>query len=74
MLTEPLTMPSTNNLRNIYGALVGVLFAPAFHLGSFYSTPEIALVIGNLFSYLVSPKRRLILSLKDRYADHAEFL
>ncbi len=66
MLTEPLTMPSTRDLRNIYGALVGILFAPTFHLGSFYPTPEIALVIGNVFAYLVSPKKRLILSLKDR--------
>ncbi len=38
MLTEPLTTPPTNGLRNLYGALVGVLFTPAFHLGSFYTT------------------------------------
>lgn len=67
MLTEPLTMPSTNDLRNIFGALVGVLFAPAFHVGSFYTTPEIALVIGNLFAYLVSPRRKLLLSLIERF-------
>jgi ferredoxin-NADP reductase/Na+-translocating ferredoxin:NAD+ oxidoreductase RnfD subunit len=67
MLTEPLTIPPTDTPRNFYGALVGVLFAPAFHWGSLYSTPEIALVIGNLFSYVVSPKRRLILSLKERF-------
>ncbi len=66
MLTEPLTTPPTNGLRNLYGALVGVLFAPAFHLGSFYTTPELALVIGNVFSYLVSPKNRLVLHLKAR--------
>ncbi len=67
MLTEPLTMPPTNILRNLYGALVGILFAPAFHLGSFYTTPEIALVIGNIFSYLVSPKNRLILHLQEKF-------
>ena len=66
MLTEPLTSPPTDGLRNVFGALVGLLFSPEFHLGSFYTTPEIALVIGNVFSYLVSPKRRLILHLKDR--------
>ncbi|HEX7974559.1 MAG TPA: hypothetical protein VF498_09140 [Anaerolineales bacterium] len=64
MLTEPLTTPPTNGLRNLYGALVGVLFTPAFHFGSFYTTPELALVIGNVFSYLVSPKNRLVLHLK----------
>ncbi len=67
MLTEPLTTPPTNTLRNLYAGLVGVLFAPAFHLGGFYTTPELALVMGNLFSYLVSPKNRLILSLKAKH-------
>jgi ferredoxin-NADP reductase len=64
MLTEPLTTPPTNGRRNLYAALVGVLFAPAFHLGAFYTTPEIALLIGNVFSWLVSPKSRLVLQLK----------
>ncbi len=67
MLTEPLTTPPTNGLRNVYGVLVGVLFAPAFHLGSFYTTPELALLVGNVFSYLVSPKRRLVLQLKAKH-------
>lgn len=64
MLTEPLTTPPTNGWRNLYGALVGLMFAPAFHIGAFYTTPEIALLVGNLFSYLVSPKNRQVLRLK----------
>ena len=66
MLTEPLTTPPTRRLQSIYGALVGVLFAPQFHIGSFYTTPEQALVIGNIFSYIVSPKYKLLLKLKDK--------
>jgi ferredoxin-NADP reductase len=66
MLTEPLTTPPTNGRRNVYGALVGVLFPPAFHLGAFFTTPEIALLIGNVFSWLVSPKNRLVLYLKEK--------
>jgi ferredoxin-NADP reductase/Na+-translocating ferredoxin:NAD+ oxidoreductase RnfD subunit len=66
MLTEPLTTPPTKSLQAVYGALVGVLFAPQFHIGSFYTTPEIALVIGNIFSYTVSPKFKLILTVKDK--------
>lgn len=66
MITEPLTMPPTKTLRIIYGALVGFLFAPQIHLGSFYTTPEIALVIGNIYSYFVSPKLKLILKLKSK--------
>ncbi len=66
MLTEPLTTPPTKQLQIIYGSLVGFLFAPSLHLGSIYSTPELALVVGNLFSYLVSPKDRLMLKLKEK--------
>jgi len=63
MLTEPLTTPPTKSLRIWYGALVGFLFTPQIHFGSFYTTPEIALVAGNVFSYAVSPKVKVILKL-----------
>lgn len=66
MLTEPLTMPPTRRLRFVYGALIGVLFVPAAHIGSFYFSPELALVIGNLFSFIVSPKGRHVLTLVGR--------
>jgi glycine betaine catabolism B len=64
MITEPLTTPPSHLLRILYGALVGFLFAPQIHFGTFYLTPEIALLFGNIFSYLVSPKKRLTLKLK----------
>ena len=63
MLTEPLTTPPTALLRILYGALVGFLFAPNIHIGTFYLTPEIALLVGNLFAYAVSPKGRYMLTL-----------
>lgn len=66
MLTEPLTTPPTRPLRVVYGALVGVLFAPAIHVGSLYSTPELALLAGNVFSYLVSPKGKFMMKLKEK--------
>ncbi|MCL4367289.1 RnfABCDGE type electron transport complex subunit D [Patescibacteria group bacterium] len=66
MLTEPLTTPPTKNLQFAYGALVGFLFAPQIHLGNFYTTPELALLGGNIFSYLVSPKQRLMLKLREK--------
>ena len=34
---------------------------PQVHLGPIYSTPELALSLGNLYSYAVSPKRKLAL-------------
>lgn len=55
MLTEPATSPTTHGRRYIYAAIVGFLFAPAFHIGSLYSTPELALVIGNLVAFFITP-------------------
>jgi ferredoxin-NADP reductase/Na+-translocating ferredoxin:NAD+ oxidoreductase RnfD subunit len=58
MLTEPATMPPSRSLRIAYAVLVGFLFAPAIHLWNVYSSPELALLAGNIFSYAVSPKGR----------------
>lgn len=66
MLTEPLTTPSTEIRQIAYGSLVGFLFAPSIHIGSVYSTPELALLIGNVFSYLISPKKKLLLTLDEK--------
>ncbi len=64
MLTEPLTAPPTRRLRQLYAVLTGILFLPQIHVGALYSTPELALVTGNIFSYLVSPKQKVLLTLK----------
>ncbi len=64
MLTEPLTAPTTRWPRLAFGALVGFLFSPTVHIGSFYFTPELALVIGNLFAYAMSPQGRFQLKLE----------
>ncbi len=66
MLTEPLTAPPTKSLRRLYAVLTGFLFLPQLHIGSLYSTPEIALVVGNIFSYVVSPKQKVILKLRKK--------
>src|SRR5579859_6634242 len=66
ILTEPLTTPPTTELQRYYGGLVGLLFIPQVHFGSFYFTPELAMLAGNVFSYLVSPKTKLILRLKEK--------
>lgn len=63
MLTEPATMPSTRLMRILYGAIVGIWFAPALHIGSLYFTPELALLLGNLFVFLVTPNARRTLTL-----------
>jgi Na+-transporting NADH:ubiquinone oxidoreductase subunit NqrB len=58
MLTEPRTAPMGRVNRLAYGALVGILFAPEIHLGSWYTTPEIALLAGNLFAAVTFWQRR----------------
>lgn len=77
MLTEPMTTPPRRAGRIAYGALTGFLFAPFVHLGSLYSTPELALLVSNIFSYLISPKRKLVLRLKEAFEvtpDIADFV
>lgn len=64
MLTEPLTAPPTRLLKCGYAALIGILFVPQVHLGPIYSTPELALVVGNACSFVVSPRQRVALTLK----------
>ncbi|MEQ1561258.1 MAG: RnfABCDGE type electron transport complex subunit D [Nitrospira sp.] len=66
MLTEPLTTPPSKKLQIFYGALVGIFFGAQFDFGILYSTPGLALIIGNLFSYIVSPRARLILTLVEK--------
>ncbi|MFL5802911.1 MAG: RnfABCDGE type electron transport complex subunit D [Roseiflexaceae bacterium] len=66
ILTEPLTAPPTRQLQIVYGALVGLLFTPQFHIGTLYTSPEIAILIGNVFAYLVSPKTKLVLQLREK--------
>lgn len=66
MLTEPLTSPTTHFKRYLYAVLVGLLFVPYVHFESIYSTPEIALVIGNLFAFLITPMVKVKASVDKR--------
>jgi glycine betaine catabolism B len=58
MLTEPRTAPIGRVNRIVYGALVGFLFAPEIHWGVWYTTPEVALLAGNLFAAASMWQRR----------------
>ena len=60
MLTEPLTSPTTKHKQIWYGLLVGAFLSPQIHIGSLYLTPEIALIIGNVYAYIVSPKVKIL--------------
>lgn len=67
MLTEPLTSPATKKFQRLYAVIVAVFYTtPLLRLGGFAFTPEMALVLGNIFSFIVSPKYRLVLTLQQK--------
>lgn len=67
MLIEPLTIPTKKNYRLIYAAIIAVFINSALVIPISilsYISPEVALLIGNIFSFIVNPKYRFSLSLK----------
>lgn len=66
MVTEPITLPPKKNLQMVYGSIVGFLSVPLIHLGNIYFDPELALCLGNIFAYIVSPKKKLVLFLQEK--------
>jgi ferredoxin-NADP reductase/Na+-translocating ferredoxin:NAD+ oxidoreductase RnfD subunit len=65
MLTEPATMPPRRNLQIIFAAIVAVFYVYAWKIGPVSIHPEVALLIGNVLAYIVSPKSRVRLQLKE---------
>ncbi|MBX4187103.1 MAG: RnfABCDGE type electron transport complex subunit D [Candidatus Doudnabacteria bacterium] len=66
MLTEPMSSPARRTPRIIYGAIVGFFYSTNFNLGNIYMSPELALILGNVFSFIVSSKGRVQLMLKSQ--------
>jgi ferredoxin-NADP reductase len=62
MLSEPLTLPPRLWQRLVLAGIVAVLFAVPFSFGPVFSSPELALVVGNLLAFLVGQRRGLSLS------------
>ncbi|HSX47575.1 MAG TPA: RnfABCDGE type electron transport complex subunit D, partial [Patescibacteria group bacterium] len=59
MFCEPYTSPSKRQLQILYAGLVAIIIPPLFHIFNYYSSPEVALVIGNIFSFLSDRKLKL---------------
>ena len=66
MMTEPSTMPPRRSMQVVYAAITAILFATHFGHGIWAVTPHFALILGNVFSFAVSPKRRLRLQLTEK--------
>ena len=64
MLSEPATMPPRSDYRLVFAALVAIFYIGGWKVGPVYTYPEVALLVGNVFAFLVAPKFRLTLRLK----------
>jgi ferredoxin-NADP reductase len=62
MLTEPQTMPSSKTDRRIFAVLVGLLFSLSFQFGTLSATPEFALIIGNIYAFVMGMRKRVELA------------
>jgi ferredoxin-NADP reductase/Na+-translocating ferredoxin:NAD+ oxidoreductase RnfD subunit len=67
MLTEPLTSPANQKQRGYFSIVTGLFFATSqLRFLTIGLTPEMALCIGNIFSYIISPNYRLSLYLQSK--------
>jgi ferredoxin-NADP reductase len=64
MLTEPATMPPRRFMQLVFAAGVASLYITGRRIGPIIIYPEVALLLGNLGAYVVSPKSRIRLKLK----------
>lgn len=66
MLTEPLTLPARRWQQLGVAVVVGVLFALAYEVGPFVSTPELALIVGNLVAFALVRRTGVRLRFRER--------
>lgn len=62
MLSEPLTLPPRRWQQWGLAAVVGVLFSVPFSLPPVYSSPELALLLGNIIAFALGQRRALRLT------------
>ena len=59
MLSEPLTLPPRRWQQVLVAVLVALLFTIPFSIGPLYSSPLLALLVGNLVSFLFGQRRAI---------------
>lgn len=62
MLSEPLTLPPRRWQQLALAAVVAVLFSVPFSVGPIFSSPELALVLGNVLAFVFGQRRGIRLS------------
>ncbi len=63
MLTEPATMPNTRYLSILFAVIVGLALASNIDIGFIGASPHLALLIGNLFAFIVAMRTGAYLTL-----------
>lgn len=66
MLSEPLTLPPRRWQRLVEVVVVAALFGIPFSIGPVFSSPELALVVGNVVAALFARRRAIRLRLEER--------
>jgi len=66
MLSEPLTLPPRRWQQWLTAAVVAVAFSVPFSAGPIYTSPELALIIGNIVAFAVSRRSGFSLRLVER--------
>lgn len=66
MLSEPLTQPPRRYQRYIFAGIVGILAGGQITIGAVLLTPEIALLVGNIFAFLCGQRGGIKLKLIGR--------
>jgi ferredoxin-NADP reductase len=66
MLSEPLTLPPRRWQQLVLAVIVAVLLWTPFSFGPVYNSPELALVVGNIFAFAVGQRRGIRLDFRGR--------
>jgi ferredoxin-NADP reductase len=66
MLSEPLTLPPRRWQQLVLAVIVAVLLWTPFTFGPLYNSPELALVVGNVFAFAVGQRRGISLAFRGR--------
>ncbi|MET0990621.1 MAG: FAD-dependent oxidoreductase [Glaciihabitans sp.] len=66
MLSEPLTLPPRRWQQLVLAGIVAVLLWLPFSVGPFYNSPELALVLGNVFAFAMGQRRGIHLKFRGR--------
>lgn len=65
MLTEPATMPPRRDQQLIFAVIVAVFYVTGWKVGPIYIYPEVALLLGNIYAFIVAPKFKVGLRLQE---------